>query len=244
MQKKNAFLIGLGVSVLGFLALWFYTRQFEEQATGGKKVDIVVVNQTLISGTVLLASHLGKQERPVSYVDTRMISGADLQKIIGAPVMTRIEAGQPLLWSDLSADNRRNLSSLVLNGKRAMTINVDGASSFSGLLEPGDRVDILYTEEVEVGDDQGHRTSTLLQNLLVLATGNNTGGVSKLDAKKDRVGQVTLAVTPKEAQVLTIAEERGSLALSLRNPDDIINVEGLPVTRNEDLPISVGRASP
>jgi pilus assembly protein CpaB len=77
-------------------------------------------------------------------------------------------------------------------------------------------------------------TITLLQNVTILAVGRITGvddrpsSVQSQDgAGRDRMRyqNVTLLVTPKEAEILAYAMRKGDLSLSLRSPEDFETVE-------------------
>src|SRR5205807_1583529 len=61
----------------------------------------------------------------------------------------------------------------------------------------------------------------LLQNVLVLATGRVTAGTTPVHEEEKRFGTVTLLVLPEEAEMVTLAQELGTLTLLLRNPDDL-----------------------
>jgi len=61
---------------------------------------------------------------------------------------------------------------------------------------------------------------TLLQNIIVLATGK-TNASTQSTRRTDQYGTVTLMVLPEEAEILLLAQELGSLYLSLRNSKDI-----------------------
>ena len=149
-----------------------------------------------------------------------------------------LRANEAVLWSDLTkiSEHTRMLSGLVQNGLRAVTIDAR-AADFEGLLRPGDRVDVLFTTPGK--DAEGGATTTLLQNLLVLSVGGDLGkrgGTSNDEAGGlGRMGSVTLSATLEQAQVVTQAKERGKLGLTLRNPDDIQLVEGVPETTAKDV---------
>jgi pilus assembly protein CpaB len=115
-------------------------------------------------------------------------------------------------------------------------------SAFGGLLRPGDRVDVLLT--TDRGD--GEVTIPLLQNVLVLAVGTDTGADHRPEAAADgtsgrqltagprRFSEVTFSVTIEQAGTLTHASTNGQIALALRNPDDIAITDRLPETTQGD----------
>ena len=70
-------------------------------------------------------------------------------------------------------------------------------------------------------------TSTILQNVLVLATGRQT---AKMKGQENMgYATVTLEVTPREAEMLAFAEQiKGRLVLTLRNRNDTHYEKELP----------------
>src|SRR5688500_5867627 len=210
--------------VLGAICLVVYMQRFEEQASGGALVPIVVAARDLPLGTVLTEQMLGVRDVPERYVDGRHTPAPAARRVLGIRVSTQVRASESVLWTDLANyEQGRDLSSLVREGMRAVTIHADPASSFGGLLRPGDRVDVLLTTE----RSEQRTTSSILQNVLVLATGRDTGGPrTGEEGGPARVLQITLAVTPDQSQTLALAEAQGTLTLALRNPEDITIIEG------------------
>lgn len=112
-------------------------------------------------------------------------------------------------------------------GKRALTIQVDTLSAVGGLISPGDFVDVIASlrvpEELDAEKVKTKEVITVLfQNLQVLAVGalfKPTGGTELYENRqKSKSVNVTLAVSPEEAGLLTFAETNGKLQLSLRSP--------------------------
>jgi pilus assembly protein CpaB len=103
--------------------------------------------QDIPLGTVLTDRMLGVRYMPEAYVEFRHIRARDAARIIGVRMSMEVKANESILWSDLATTTgeRRDLSSLVRNGMRAITIRADATSGFGGLLRPGDRVDAFLT---------------------------------------------------------------------------------------------------
>jgi pilus assembly protein CpaB len=106
---------------------------------------------------------------------------------------------------------------------RAISISVSAAASVSQMVRPADHVDVLGTFSLPSKEQPGVTelvTMTILQDVLVLATGQETANTYR--GGNQSYALVTLQVTPHEAEVLTFAEQmRGRLTLSLRNPEDL-----------------------
>ena len=236
-MTRKALVAAMIIALMGVALLLLYKRRFEAEATGGQPVAVLMAVQDIPLGTVLTDRMLGVRHIPEAYVEDRHIHAADARRVIGVRVLTEVKANESILWSDLmtTTDDRRDLSSLVRNGMRAITIRADATSAFGGLLRPGDRVDAFLTVS-RSNDPNGGVTIPLLQNVIVLAVGQDTGAV--LDTGRGRlrpVSQVTLSVTVAQAQVVAFAEDRGRLTLVLRNPDDIAVIKDLPETTVKDI---------
>jgi pilus assembly protein CpaB len=96
-----------------------------------------------------------------------------------------------------------------------------------GFVQPGDKIDVLWTLKVPGPSQQEAQavTLTLFQGIQVLATGTRTTPTrpppateeAKAGAEKlDKPFTVTLALSPQEAALLSFARQQGSVQLSLR----------------------------
>jgi pilus assembly protein CpaB len=228
--NKKALVISLVLALGGVALAHVYLRRLEQEVSGGPLVPVLTAAVDLKPGSMLQQPKLVVRPIPQAYVGERNILERDAAQVVGVRLSAGVQAGEPILWSDVAtlAAPGRDLSSSVQEGKRALALSGNDVT-FDGLLRPGDRVDVLFTRA------SGDETSTLLQNLLVLAVGG------RVDASDERVsgrslrGSVSLAVSSEQGQLLTQAEQQGRLTLVLRNPDDIAIVEGLPKTERGDL---------
>ncbi len=218
-----AALSGGGALTLGHV----YLGRLEAEVGGGPRTTIVVATEDISVGATLTAKMLGTRELPQAYLERRHVPVAELGKIVGTRVTAGLQAGEALLRTDLAryAADLRVLSALVPRGMRAIAIRTE-RGGFDGLLRPGDRIDLLYSDEAHEGRDV---TRTLLQNLMVLAVGQHLGGDSD-EARFPstiRGGGVTVSATIEQAQLITEALRHGRITVALRNSDDIA-ISGVP----------------
>jgi pilus assembly protein CpaB len=106
---------------------------------------------------------------------------------------------------------------------RAVTVRVNDVVGVAGFVMPGMRVDVLVTGRPNNSD--GTITNTVLQNIYVLTAGT----VIQPDARGQAINapNVTLLVTPEQAEIMTLAANEGRIQLVLRNGADM-NVEKTP----------------
>jgi pilus assembly protein CpaB len=246
MKKK--LIIAVGLAVVAMLSLYLYSRTLEKEVAGGTKVAVLVAGSDIPAGTRVTKALLAQREVPEAYVNKASIRVGEENVIIGRPVSTKIAQGDDILWSDLelqkSAATRR-LSAAVQKGQRAITIPVDVSGSLAGMLRPGDRVDILGTFARQQGAD--YATVTLLQNVLVIATGDARGegdGESAGPGGGQRsFTNITLSVDLEEAELLVFAMQRAPLNLVLRSQEDVETVDDIPDKNFGDIFDTSKRAS-
>ena len=227
-MNKVALLVALGIAVIGGLLLFVYLQRFEQEASGGAKVRLIVAVKPIAAGQTLTEDMIATREVPQAYVEDRAVRDTERARVIGLRVATPLQVPQILMWTDLAiaTDYRRDLSTLVQAGLRAVSVRATTDGSFT-LIRPGDRVDVIAT--MPQAQDQ-RESIVLLQNVLVLAVGLDMGNdpVVKVQQHQDRSDQIlTLSLNVPEAQLLALATEKGRLSVALRNPDDVRVAEGL-----------------
>ncbi len=234
MAKKKLLLAAVFVGVMAALLLYVYIQQenAKTQKEIGNKVSVVVAARNIPAGTELEKGLLTYSEVPERYLPPNPIMGDQADLFLGATLTVNVQAGQYIQTSDFArTEISRDLSGKVPAGERAMSIPVDAISGVSGLLTPGDRVDLLGTFPVSDKDQlipgeggrasMGYVTMPLLQNVTLLAVGKQLSDVNAQSNGRAGYSTVTASLTLKEAELLTIAQTRGKLTLLLRNQDDI-----------------------
>jgi len=232
-MDKKALLAGMIAALAGGVCLFIYMQRFENETSGGPKIPVLMATQDIRFGDILDKSMLGVRHLPQSYVEQRHIRFSDLESVLGTRMSMSVKANECVLWSDLATmqQESRDLSGLITPGMRALSIQTSTDSLLGGLLRPGDFVDIVFSPNSKVGGSS-YSTITLLQNVLLLAVGADIGGKKKGGSYSRNI---TLSVTPKQAQLIIQAKTEGKLDVSLRNPDDIVVLQNLPETRTADI---------
>jgi pilus assembly protein CpaB len=114
------------------------------------------------------------------------------------------------------------IASVLPLGKRAVAVKGDKVIGLAGLVNPGNRVDVLVTVEDSKNNIKESKTKLVLENIPVLATGtqiqkNEKGEPSPVDV-------YTLEVTPEESEKLSLAAMEGKIQLALRPITDTESV--------------------
>lgn len=229
-MKVRPLLFGVIVALLGVILQIAYMRRFEEQASGGAKIDLLVAAQPIKRGEPVTDGMLGVRSVPQAYVDDRSIRAADKEKILNLRAASTVPVLQTLAWTDLiaSTDDQRDLSSLVQPGNRAVPIRVH-FDELLQLIRPGDFVDLLSV------DLEGRHASVLLQRVLVLAAGLETAITRENDKQRVRANLLTVSVSLQEAQLLSLAQTVGRVTAIVRNTGDPRVVEAPPDVSRDQL---------
>ena len=232
--KKVALLIGALVIavVTAVMAKNMFTGAGAPSAAAAQAVPtgpkILVARKALPVGTIVDQESLAFQAWPKELVQNAYYQeGApesDMSKLLGTVVRNPITAGQPITQGALVGPNDRGFLAAALSpGMRAVTVPVSTTSGVAGFVFPGDRVDLVLTQEVAGGGDGPALkvTETIVRNLRILATDQRTD--SKDEEGKTVVkafSMVTVEATPRLAEKIAVSQSLGTLSLSLRSIAD------------------------
>jgi pilus assembly protein CpaB len=122
-------------------------------------------------------------------------SGAILKRdqIVGKIVRAPLVKGEPIFGGKIG--DSPQFSGLVKQGMRAYTILTPNDSSLvAGLVEPGDKVDVLFTDNTDKELTGGGSTAPILQNIEVMAIGQIVDPTESRESNGRRMRSVTLSV--------------------------------------------------
>jgi pilus assembly protein CpaB len=221
MQRYGGFvLLGLALLMALFTSASLY-NWLEQQRTSlkpprsqvvGLPTDkVVVATVDLFWGTTLTAEMIKlvsfpSQSLPEGYFST-------VESATGRISITNIKANEPILDAKLAPRDvtQGGMAAVTQLEKRAMAVRVDDVVGVAGFINPGNRVDVLVTLQ-----QSPPKTKTVLQNVLVLATGTQMERQGN-GTKPRQVRVMTVEVTPEEAEKLALAAHEGKVTMALRN---------------------------
>lgn len=183
--------------------------------------QILVAKQDLPAGTFVKPEHLQWRAWPADGLDDSFVrkSKDGMDGFTGAVVRKGIVAGEPITAKRVVKAGERGFLAAVLSpGMRAVSVKVNAASGISGLVFPGDRVDVILSHKIKTQGTKNRTvrsaSETVLTNVRVLAIGQTTD-----DQKNEPIvaKTATLEVSPKQAEVVAVVIQLGKLSLSLRS---------------------------
>ncbi len=244
MKRQIVLIISLVAGLLAAVLTRVYIATKEAEVLREKEalqkkygtIEVIVFRKNVPAGTVLSEAEIGSMAVPKLGLSGQAVERHAYRDVLGRKLLKAHKRGEALFWLDVEGGDpaARSLSSDIKPKWRAMSVNVSGAATVSGMVKPNDYVDVIGTFNFPGEDGKIKKgdlvTCTILQKVLVLATGKTTAkSYSPELGSSSNYSLVTLEVTPREAEILAFAEQiKGRLTLTLRNRNDTSTERELP----------------
>lgn len=221
-----------GVGTMIYLKILEHRLKARLSPPEKEMIHVVVASKDLPAGSAVDTTTMAVRSVPREYVNSDVLTPDQFNSIQGAVLVKPLESGKMLTSDFIDLNIPKDFSGTIQLGHRAITITVDEVNSISGMIRPGNFVDLftrLSAASVPAlaSSGSGEVVIPVLEDVLVLATDNvsarpNEDEFRHLDSrtKEKAYNTLTLEVTPKEAALIAIAETRGSLIATLRNTNE------------------------
>lgn len=216
--NRNLIFLGgailLGV-VASFMAVHYINNQVaaRTRTTPTETRQVVVPVHDLEKGASISQDDIAVRDVPAEFVPADALTPENYEDYLGQVLRVPLAQGAPINGSavDRVTDH---FSNVIEPGKVAYSIQVDESNSVSGLIVPGDHLDILLL----LSGDGSEQIRPLLADVPVLATGKRAKGVrsSNPDGDDGSYSNITLGLAPSDAQRLGMAMKVGELRVMLR----------------------------
>ena len=230
LSRGRQVALALGALAFGLLAVlganaYIHERvELERSRLAGEheRIEVLVARRQLHQGEVLGPETLAVRTLPRNLLPGGALPPSRIDALQGLKLQWPVQAGEPVLSSAVFAAESKGLSSRLRSGGRAMTIAVDETNAISGLLQPGDRIDLLlsWRPTSVAGVAQPEITRSVMQDVVVIATGRHAKASITEDGAGRSFSAITVEVDPDQAQRLVVAQRSGRLTAVLRHPQD------------------------
>lgn len=236
MAEKKNWLLLVGALVLASLAFWLthsYLKGQELRLAERMRITpeetrrIIVASREVSQGEVVGPETMSIREVPSSNVSPSVITPQNYSDVEGHMIKYPMSPGEPLLIHYVDRPVVSRFSQLLHEGERAVSFDIDSLSSISGMLMPGDYIDILveYEEPKPNSLETELKIKPLIQRVRVLSVDelplmardqvNINYGSHSLN-----YGSITVAANYKDAVALTVAKHSHGIRFLLRNEKD------------------------
>ena len=247
IEKQKLILIsGIVLGIIAIVMTKTYLDQQRQEAEAQAKKSlaqmqadqtvVLVAKQDIPGGSVIESNMIDSAIVPNQFIQPQAATSID--RVLGMITLAPFSKGEQVSLSKLSKARKESgggggggLAGNTPAGKRAISIPVDSISSVSGMVRPGDYVDVIATLQIPTQGADGQVVGQvavvpLFQNVLVLAVGQNIGSVART-ADRYAEGEassastlITLALAPQEVNLIAFVQEQGKMRLTLRSPAD------------------------
>ena len=213
----------LGVALVAGVAAFFLMMGRSPQETivqvaqpvDTKTVQVLVANRNIQRGERLSAKDTKWQKWPKNAVKQHFLTDdtpGKREEMENAVARSVIVEGEPIVEEKVvHAGDSGLMAAIITPGYRAVTLRVTPETSAGGFILPGDRVDVLHT----VGRNDTAATRMIFENIRVLAV--NTVYTEVAETPNIDGVNVTLELTPKDAESFITSRASGALSLVLRS---------------------------
>jgi pilus assembly protein CpaB len=219
----TAIVLALGT---GYLTITYLgSLQAQGASPKGARRVVIVAAVDIPARVRITAAMLSRGEHAVTEIDPDAI--AEQRQAVGSLALISIPAGGLITLAKIGRPADVGLTVRLSRGQRAVSIGIDRVKGVSGLVQPGDRVDVIAIPP-RAGSEP--KAFTIIRGAIVMALGNQleSAGATPSPGAAD-VTTVTLAVTPAQADLLSMADLTTTLRLALRSPQEPIR--SLPVEK-------------
>lgn len=236
MRGKSLALLALalGCGLIASLGITQVMAKRGEPTAGAETQNVLVAAKDVPLGDVITAHHVKAEPWPKDKVPPGTL--VRMEDVEGRKARAKFFAGEPILEQKLLSKDASagGYDALIPKGYRVVSVRVDKVSG-GGLILPGSRVDLLMhvTRNPAMGFAET-TTKTILEDIKVFAVNDvvsaeSSGGETKSIA----ASTVSLLVTPKQAEKITLATELGNIRLVMRPPEDDSKTHGLGATTTD-----------
>ncbi len=221
--RRTTLLVAIILAIgTGWLTLNYISSVQHASVAGTQLKPTLVAVQQIPPRVRITAAMVKRALRPEAAIEPDALSQP--QQAVGSLSLIAIPAGSTITASKIGSPIDVGLPVQITPGMRAVSIGVNPVEDVAGLIQPGDRVDVIA-----IPPRQGQvppPASAILRGVRVLAVGQS---IEYNSATPSPAGQnsstVTLEVTPKQADLLAMADLNTTLRLALRSPKEPINSE-------------------
>ena len=216
---------GLMSAALVVYALSLFASE-RQSRSGWQLTQVVVASEDISFGDLITIDNVALRSVPPEFVNTNVVKDDALNNILDQRLLADVQTGDPIFWSQFASTKAsQHLSARIVKRGRGYTIPLSTSGAVGRWVRPGDSVDLVVaitaTDKAQ-GSNREPRAVTILQRVRVMATGKADSTLAELalDARERQFSDVTILLTPEEAEVVALASTMGRLSLTLRNEDD------------------------
>jgi pilus assembly protein CpaB len=249
------FSVALGAAGLAFYVASAFVRPPPKPVTVEKKVDstdVLVAASDIAVGQIVNEGSFRWVSWPAeavshSYITKQSGGSAITHNLSGSVARSPLLAGEPITAQKLiKAGQGGVLAAILPQGMRAISTKIKAETAAGSLILPNDHVDVILIQRVhDRGGQEETVADTLFRNVRVIAIGQQLETKEGKKSADSSASTATLELTPRQAEMMALANAKGDITLSLRSVADLstdpLNSGGLNLNRPKSNSVRVVR---
>lgn len=232
---KRAQLIGFSVALIAAIGAFFIASSVMKPPpaptiveTQVKTTEVLVAGSDIGVGQIVNETNLRWVAWPSDaagrgYITKQGGGQAKMRDISGSIARSALLAGEPINALKLIKAGQGGVLAAVLpSGMRAVATKISAASAAGSLILPNDHVDVILIREMRgKNGGQDYVSDTLFRNVRVIAVGQQIETKEGKKSADSDAKTATLELTPRQAEMLALANKMGEITLTLRSVADM-----------------------
>jgi pilus assembly protein CpaB len=217
--------VAVGCGLVAMLGVQQLTKK--GPAADEEYAQVLFATTEITSGTLLDEANVSFKRWPKDQVPEGSVTTAEQYE--NRSLRGNAVPGEMIMLAKLSEKGVWGASADIPEGMRVVTVAVDLTKSHSGLIQAGDRVDVLVTYKARDESGMSTRTKTFLEAIKVFATDSRRASEVTRDGEEVKAKNISLLVTPEQANLVMLATNKGQIHLALRHKGDttVANTAGV-----------------
>jgi pilus assembly protein CpaB len=208
--------VAVGCGLVAMLGVQQLTKK--GPASEEEYAQVLFAAIEITSGTLLDESNVSFKRWPKDQVPAGAVTSAEQYE--QRSIRGNVVPGEMIMLAKLSEKGVWGASADIPEGMRVVTVPVDLTKSHSGLVQAGDRVDVMVTYKSRNDQGMSTRTRTFLEAIKVFATDSRRASEVTKDGEEVKAKNISLLVTPEQANLVMLATNKGQIHLALRHKGD------------------------
>ena len=231
---KRAQLIGFSVAIAAAVVAFYVASSFVQPPpapmTVEKQVDsteVLVAGADIAVGQIVNEGNFRWVSWPIEaasrgYITKQNGGLATMRNLSGSIARSALLAGEPITAQKLiKAGQGGVLAAILPQGMRAISTKIRAETAAGSLILPNDHVDVILIRRVHGRGQDDTVVDTLFRNVRVIAIGHQLETKEGKKSADSSATTATLELTPRQSEMMALANSMGEITLSLRSVADL-----------------------
>ena len=219
MKMKTVVVLAFAVAC-GLIAMMGVQQMIAQKSNENADVPVkvLVASMDIPPGVLLSEKNCEFKEYPASVVPADAIQTKEDYHDRG--LLVPVTSGDIIRGTKLGGRGEIAASASIPMGMRTISIQVNDTKTHSGLIQPGDRVDLQISYSVRNASGLLiTKTATLLEYIEVFAS-DSIRNLEAGESKEIKAKNISFLVTPEQSKLVQLANTRGELIPIMRSKED------------------------